>query len=75
MKAITNISLVYECDRSTLERATALANQHGARLTIHRFGKPCTDESDDSRTWSCHSRSVSARSSMRACALSKADGE
>lgn len=34
MNRFKNISLVYECDRSTLARATTLAANNRARLTI-----------------------------------------
>ena len=34
MKRFKNISLVYECDQSTLERAALLAKENHARLTI-----------------------------------------
>lgn len=34
MKRFKNISLIYECDQPTLKRATLLAKDNGARLTI-----------------------------------------
>src|ERR671915_408577 len=34
MKPVKNISLIYECDQATLQRAVTLAKDRGARLTI-----------------------------------------
>ena len=34
MKPVKNISLIYECDQATLQRAASLAKDRGARLTI-----------------------------------------